>query len=178
MPSGNFFQFDANSLLDGLGDQLIRFWGSKVTADAYFVNSLSDFFRNFHKYCISPSFWCQGKITVIQFLFRLKQFLKKKTISMWKGQCCWTLSMLTVKAKFIVTFIMQVFWLFIMLWCCCMCHYLCAETILDKKKKKKKEIMLLSTEALAMNHETKKALLNRWDGPSIHLLSYSCEEWI
>lgn len=38
--------------------------------------------------------------------------------------------------------------------------------------------MWLSAEALTMNHETKKALLNRCEGPSIHLLSYSFEEWI
>lgn len=38
-----------------------------------------------------------------------------------------------------------------------MCYYLCAEIILDKKR----EIIWLSAEALAMNHKTKKALLNR-----------------
>lgn len=47
MPSDDFFQFDANSLLERLGDQLIRFWGSKVTADSYFVNTLRDFWGIF-----------------------------------------------------------------------------------------------------------------------------------
>lgn len=46
MPSGNFFQADANSFLDGLENQLIRFWGSKVTVASHDVNTLRDFWGN------------------------------------------------------------------------------------------------------------------------------------
>lgn len=46
-----FFQFDANSPLDGLENQLIRFWGSKVTVALHVVNTFRAFWG---EYSISP----------------------------------------------------------------------------------------------------------------------------
>lgn len=37
-------QFEANLLLDRLAEQLITFWGSKVTADLYFMNTFKGYF--------------------------------------------------------------------------------------------------------------------------------------
>lgn len=94
----------------------------------------------------------------------------KKRISLWRGTSRYTSKQVYSRLSHLR------FWLFIML--CLQNAAACVITCLWRLFWIKKEIMWLSAQTLAMNHETKKAPLNRWDSPDTHLLSYSFVEWI